>query len=356
MVYNLGKEPLLRLKEYIFTLSPSMGETRMRHMLIDELKQYDATIAVDHIGNVTATLEGMRPFTLALSAHIDTVGVQITNILPTGYLQFRSIGIMPHTLLGQPIVIISEQGDINGMIGFDPTSQYGQPKGLIFDDLWIDIGASSYDEALRKVAIGDLGVFAPRFQIIDDRLISGTSIDNKIGIFCIMEAVKSFRNSGLPINIEIVATSQEEIGLRGSMIATRNSKANACVVVDVDYATDTPASHENQLSRVWLGNGHGVHFKADNNEIMRSLLIELVRKRSKTVQKSVGRYIYGGTDATQMQVCHGGIPTANISIPNRYMHSPIECCAVSDVEQTIQTIIDLIEYFNEHIETSFSPK
>ena len=361
MNYTLDTHARDRLRQYIYTLSPSMQEDEMAKLLRQQLTALGAETHCDHIGNLTATIKGKTEFTLALSAHMDTVALQITNILPSGFLQFRSIGLTPNTLLGQPVVVVSGDKLTNGVIGFDATSQFGQPKGLVFEDLWIDIGARNAEEAALHAKTGDLAVFQPRFDTMNDdaKLITGTSIDNKTGIFCIMEALRELTSNGTttpPVNIEIIATAQEEVGLRGAAVIAAKSHADACIVVDVDYASDMPISHVDQLGNVTLRRGCGVLFKADNNKILRNIIRSLAQDNNVNIQCGMGRFLYGGTDASQFQIIEGGTPTANLTIPCRYMHSPVETCSEHDLETTVAMLIWLAHYFGLHPDTSFTPQ
>lgn len=339
MGYNIDDRALARLHDLVTIVSPTMFETPMTDFLSEKYADMGASMASDHMGNMLASFNNGAERTIALSAHADTIAVQITNILPNGYLQFRPIGPLPHTLLGQRVSILNWKGEVvDGVIGFDPTSQYGQPKGLVFDDLWIDICVPNKSAAIEHVRIGDLAVFTPCFQKRANNCISATALDNRVGLFIISEVANILAQQDANINLEIILTAQEEVGLRGSQIVKTLSKADSCIVVDVEYATDTLTPHCNQLSEVMLGCGPVLLHKADNNRELRNSLAEFASRSNIQIQHGVGRYPYGGTDATQMQVGLGGMPVVNIGIPCRYMHSPIETCSISDISNAINLI------------------
>ncbi|MBO4281749.1 MAG: M20/M25/M40 family metallo-hydrolase [Bacteroidales bacterium] len=331
-----------RLSELMGIISPSMDEVAMATFLRKNWEVAGAIVRTDVMGNVYATLGKGNELNLGIIAHMDTVAVQVTNILPSGLLQMRSIGLRPHTLLGQSMKVKTRNGIIDGVIGFDPTSQYGQPKGLVDEDLWMDIGASSYEQACKTVEIGDLSVFAPRVVKMGEDNICGTAIDDRIGLFIMNECLNWFATHGIKVNLHFIGSVQEEVGLRGAAILAANTHLDACVVLDVDYATDTPTPHENQMGPLRLGRGPGMHVKSDNNPVLRRICKEVADREGIPYQLSLGRFIYGGTDGTSLQIQQKGISVVNINIPCRYMHSPVEMCSIKDVENAVQLLIAVI--------------
>ncbi len=280
--------------------------------------------------------------TLALVAHADTVCVQITTAIGNGKFKFRSVGLSPHTLLGQQIVVITEDGErLDGVIGFDATSQYGQPKGLIFEDLWIDIPGND----TQKITPGDLAVLRPRVSISNETITS-PGLDDRAGLFVMDEVLRWYAEnlSNLKLNLICVATAQEETGLRGSGMFNFSHFPDAVIVLDVDYATDIPTPHEDQMGRLWLHHGPGLQRKADNSPKVRKMIMEAAKRIEKPFQISLGRFIYGGTDGTQLQMTRNpkGYSIANFSIPCRYMHSPSETVSQNDIATSIDILCELI--------------
>lgn len=180
-----------RLKALMDIISPSMTEVLMAKNLREQWEDTGTNVQTDVLGNIYASLDKNyeNRLNFGIVAHMDTVAIQITNILPNGMLQFRSIGIQPHTLLGQSMKVLTNKRVIDGVIGFDPTSQYGQPKGLVLDDLWMDIGASSFEQARKMIEVGNLAVLSPRFSNMGDNTLSGTAIDNRVGLFILNECL-----------------------------------------------------------------------------------------------------------------------------------------------------------------------
>lgn len=353
--WNFDKEALARLHNFIEVISPSMEEVPMAKFLRSRWKGTGAILLTDVMGNVYASIGGGHPLNIGIIAHMDTVAVQITKILPNGMLQLRHIGLRPHTLLGQPMKVFSSKGVIDGVIGFDPTSQYGQPKGLVDEDLWMDIGASDFEDACTKVQIGDLAVFSPRISTMGDNILCGTAIDDRIGLFVMDECLRWFSKHQVPVNLKFIGSSQEEVGLRGSAIIASNTALDVCFVIDVDYATDTPTPHENQMGPLLIGKGVGIHIKSDVNPVLRRIAIKVADDNHIPYQLSLGRFIYGGTDSTALQIQRNGIATLNLNIPCRYMHSPIEMCNKKDVESCTRLLIAIIDELGCSRQNSFIP-
>lgn len=353
--WNFDTEAYERLSCLTNIISPVMEEIPMASYLRKIWLLDQVSIKTDVIGNVCASLVGAKPIHVGLVAHMDTVCIQITKILPNGYLQFRSIGLKPHVLLGAYVHIATKNNILNGIIGFDPTSQYGQPKGLVEDDLWLDIGATDKNAASLLVEVGDLAVLKPHFNILNERYISASGIDNRIGLFIVNECLRWFAENGAPLHLHFIGSVQEEIGLRGAAICISKLPLDACFVIDTDYATDTLTPHENQMGELRLGDGVGMHKKADNNSVLQHLVLECAKSNSIPIQMSLGRFVFGGTDASILQLQAGGIATLNINIPCRYMHSPVELCHKLDVENSINLLIFSICQIAKINKASFIP-
>lgn len=354
--WTFDSEAYERFLKLMMVTSPSMEETAMARFLHKKWKAAGMVISTDVMGNIHAMMHPKASIHIGLIAHMDTVAIQITQICNNGLMQFRSIGLRPHTLLGQPMKILTSKGLIDGVIGFDPTSQFGQPKGLTEDDLWLDIGAINYDEAISKVSVGDLAILAPRCMPLGNDCISGTGIDDRIGLFIITECMDLVTDNSPNVCLHFIGTTQEEVGLRGAAVIAAQYPLNACFIIDVDYATDTFTPHENQMGTLHLGKGVGLHIKSDNNPLLRTLACNVADRYDIAYQKSMGRFIYGGTDATSIQLQCKGIATLNMNVPCRYMHSPVEICNKHDTESAIQLLAGCIKHISITGQSSFIPQ
>lgn len=346
---KLDKEQLNRLTSLLKIISPSMQEANMTDYL---QHQWSGVCQAgkarrDAMGNLEFSIIRNESYpTIALVSHSDTVCVQITCKQCAGQYRFRSVGLSPHTLLGQKVVLVNEEGkEIDGVVGFDATSQYGQPKGLVFEDLWIDIPADNDNE----ITPGDLAVLRPSVSI-SESTVTASGLDDRVGLFIIGEILKHFNDTfgDVPVNLICVATVQEEVGLRGSGMFKFSRTPDAVIVLDVDYATDIPTPHREQLGDLHLHKGPGVQRKADNNPRVRQMIKDAAIRLGKPLQVSPGRFLYGGTDGTQLQMSRvdDGYAVANVTIPCRYMHSPAETVSLSDAADAISILCNVIENFS----------
>jgi len=344
-----------RLKNMLTIVAPTSYEIMMGDFLRNIWTEQGFAVSSDVLGNVYTTLSGVAPIHIGLVAHIDTVAIQITQVLSNGMLLFRSLGLMPQVLIGQMVNILSERGLVTGVIGFDPLTQYGTSKDFTNEDLWIDIGMSSADESLLQVSIGDFAVLQSQYLRLGDNCISCSGIDDRIGLFIVCECMNWFASKGAPVYLHAIGSVQEEIGLRGISVVSGNQHLDACFVLDVDFATDTTTSHENQLGELHLGKGIGMHRKADNNIVLQKIVRDVAEEKELPFQISLGRRIYGGTDTSVLQLQKKGIATININIPCRYMHSAVEICDIRDVEVAVNLLIETIDHIGISNKNSFIP-
>jgi len=344
-----------RLKGLFSVASPYSYEVLMGNYLRELWSSQNYNVSTDVLGNVYASLSGLKPIHIGLVAHIDTVAIQITKIMPNGMLLFRSVGLALPVLLGQRVNVVTSKGLLEGIVGFDPVVQYASTRGLMDDDLWIDIGTRTNQESLSLVDIGDFAVLKGEYGYIGKDYITIPAIDDRIGVFIIDECLRWFAGKEVPLHLHAIGSVQEEIGLRGASVIGHNLPLDACFILDVDYATDTLTPHESQLGKLILGEGVGFHRKADNNIVLQRIIREVAEKYSLQYQVSLGRNIYGGTDATSVQLQMGGIATMNINIPCRYIHSTVEMCSLSDVETAINLLIKVIQYIADIEKKCFIP-
>lgn len=344
-----------QLSELIHIVSPSMKEGEMASYLRDKWKDAGGEVKTDILGNTYASFSKGKGINIGLVAHMDSVAIQITKILQNGFLKFRSIGLRTHLLLGQNMKVQTDGGLLHGIIGFDPMSQHGKNQGIGEEDLWLDIGVNSYEETASILEVGDMAILSPQLNRMDEHLISGTAIDNRIGLFILNECVELFNKYAFDICLHVIGSVQEEVGLRGANVIATQCELDACFIIDVDYASDTLVSYDNQMGSLCLGEGVGLHVKADNNPTLRKILCDVAKRNEISYQKSLGRFIYGGTDATALQIQSGGVATVNINIPCRYMHSPVEMINVQDVEHAINLIMYTLEEISTKQKSDFIP-
>ena len=280
------------------------------------------------------------------SGHYDEIGFQVVNITEGGLVTFRSVGGIDNiTLPGIEVEIITEKGHVPGVIGRKPIHlQTAEERKVVPEpkDMWIDIGATTKDEAKKLVGIGDPVTFRQNFRMLGETRILSKSLDDKIGAFVIAEAFSIISQKKVKIGVACAGTVQEELGLRGAHTGAFGIDPAAAIAVDVGFATEVPGISADQYGVLEMGKGAGLTRNADNNPVLLSRMLKVAEKKKIPVQLETGHRATGGTDTAAIQMTRSGVATALISIPNRYMHTPVEICDLRDVESAINVIVETV--------------
>lgn len=330
------KELIKKLTE---THSPSGREEAIRNLILSELEGFIDGYEVDKLGNLIVWKKGSSEKKVLLDAHMDEIGVVVTNIDDKGFLRIDRVGgVSPYTVLQSRLRF----NDIIGIVGLEgETSEdaVSNIKNLSFDKLYVDIGAKSREEAEKLCPIGTFGTYDSYFVEQGDYYIS-KSLDDRIGCAVIIEVLKRIKN---PKNtIYAVFAVQEEVGIVGASVAGYNINPDVAIAIDVTVAGDTPKAQK----RVSMELGKGACIKVKDagsisNKKIIDTLKELAEKHNIPHQMEV--LIYGGTDARGYQHTKAGIPSAAVSIATRYIHTPSEMVHKDDVEATINLLIKYVE-------------
>jgi endoglucanase len=279
------------------------------------------------------------------AGHIDEIGVMVSHIDDDGFVSFDTIGGWdPQVFVGQRVRLLGRGGPVMGVVGkkaIHIMEKEDREKVSKVEDLWIDVGATSRGEAERRLRIGDPGVLAAGvMEFPNDRLVS-RSIDNRIGAFVVLEALRLLAEdgAGLTSAVTAVATTREEIashggGARASAVAL---EPDVAIVIDVTHATDYPGIEKRRHGDYRLGGGPVLSRGASVSEVVFELLAAAAdaEKIPYTIE-AASRDTH--TDAEAIFNAHRGVATALVSVPNRYMHSPNEMIALEDLERTARLL------------------
>jgi putative aminopeptidase FrvX len=291
---------------------------------------------------------------LALVGHIDQIGVAVTNVEDNGLLTVTTIGgISPEMLLGQRLRFLTRDGEVDGTIGrrrLSPEQNRERPR-IEHADLFVDIGAKDRAEAEAIVRVGDAAVWAgPPVELPGGRLLS-RALDNRLGAYIVLEAAKRIAEAGgAGIDVVAVAAVQEEIGLFGARTSAYVLDPLAAIVVDVTPATDTPGGEARLAGRIELGSGVMIGRGPTLNRKLSDLLGDVAAADGIAHAFEVYSRMTS-TDADEVHVSRSGVPTALLSIPTRYIHSPGELCDLDDVESAVRLIVAVAGHLDG--ETSF---
>ncbi len=322
---------------------PSGFETGPARLWRDEAATLADTVSGDVAGNSIAVLNPKGAPRVMFAGHIDEIGLMVSHVDDDGFLSFQTIGGWDsQVLVGQRVVIAARGGPVAGVIGRKAVhllKSEEKDKATKITELWIDIGAKTRKDALRRVRIGDSAVLAQTSLTLPNGRLVSRSIDNRIGAFIVLEALRRLRRSKPKALVHAVATTQEEIGWLGGGARTSATglEPTVALVVDVTHATDHPGLEKKDVGDVRLGGGPVLSRGSVINPVVFDLLTETA-EREKIPYQLQAAPRDTGTDADAIAGSHRGVATGLVSVPNRYMHSPNEMVDVGDLEKAARLL------------------
>jgi putative aminopeptidase FrvX len=331
------------LTDLATAIGPSGHETSAAQVWRDHCATFTGDVHGDSVGSSYARVKGTAGGpALAIVGHIDEIGIHVSHIDDEGFIKFGQVGGWdPIQLVGQRITLITREGRIPGVIGRKPIhlmKEEDRGKAPELKALHIDIGAKNGDEARTLVRIGDVGVIDVQpLELPNGRIVS-RALDNRVGCYVAAEAARLVaEQGGGPGDVLAVAAAQEETTFAGSRTSSYALEPDLAIAVDVTFATDQPGIEIGERTKHELGSGaviargttlhpaifEGLYAAAEEGEIPFTV-------------ESIGRTT--GTDADAIHANRAGIPTGLVSVPLRYMHSPVELIAWDDADAAAKLI------------------
>lgn len=339
-------ESLEFLKDLLSKPTPSGYEMPGQEVVRSYMKSYADSVTTDVHGNVHGVINPKGKIKVMLAGHCDEIGLMVMHIDDKGYLYFAAVGGVNVPLLqGERVLVHGKKGSIPGVIGVKPIhlmdAKERQSPSHKIHDLWIDIGAKNRKDAEKYVTPGDVATIDTGWIDLKNGLVACRGFDDRIGAFTVAEVLRLLKGKEMNAAVHAVTTVQEEVGLRGAKTAADAIRPDVGIAVDVGFATDAPHMNVKMVGEAKLGGGPILHRGPNFNHTLFDLLEKSAKKaRIKVQQQPIPRG--SGTDANAIQMSHSGAAAALISIPNRYMHSPVEMIHLKDVEQTAKLIAELI--------------
>ena len=338
------------LKEILMAPGISGSEGDIAELMKRELEKSCDEVVIDGFGNVIAK-KGSGPKKIMIAAHMDEVGLMVKHVSKEGFVSFVKIGgIDDRVLAAQRVVIKSDKGDVFGLIGVKPPhlqKEEERKKVIKHDEMFIDIGCASREEALKKISIGDPVVFEPNAGVLNGKLCYGKAVDNRVGCYAM---IKIMEKLGVKAEVYAVATVQEEVGLKGAKTSSFKLAPDFALVIDTTIAGDTPQITENESS-LKLGEGVAITIvEASGRGVIvgqkvKDLMISCAREEKVKYQIDV---IEGGmTDGAMIYMNREGILTGVLSIPTRYVHSSTGVFSTDDVNSAVKLSAAVIEKFSK---------
>ncbi|MCI5778363.1 MAG: M42 family metallopeptidase [Lentisphaeria bacterium] len=351
-----NRKSLAFLETLMRTASPSGYEAEAARVFRDYLADCCA-VRCDVMGNTIAALNPDAPMRVMLDGHYDEIGLQIVYISDEGLLYFRrNGGIDKLNVPSSEVDILTARGRVPGVIGKKPIhllSAAEHDKAVELEDMWIDIGAESREEAEKLVSVGDPVAMRSNFRMLNANRFISKGTDDKIGAFVVAETMRALAKRKLNVAVFGVGAVQEEVGYRGAVAGSFAVAPQVGFAIDVDFAADLPDIPKKQYGDVALGRGPALARSCDNNIVLGQMLRDTAKAKEIPYQEFVSHRATGGTDATMIQLARGGAATALIGIPNRYMHSQVEMCDLRDAFAAVQLLTETIAAFTG--EESFIP-
>lgn len=329
------------LEVLLSEMSVSGEEFTLQDKLERYMKETVETVKCerDRIGDGMYTVEGKSGKKILLSAHIDEIGLMVTGADSDGFLKVTNVGgVKALAYPGHSVKIQTENGIVYGSVAADGKAMKSDGFGV--KDLLVDIGASTREEALRVVSPGDVVVPDTFIRELQNDRISARGLDDRSGVYVIMEALMRARER-TPHTVCAASTVGEETSKHGARWVAERTKPDEAIIVDVTYTSDYPGMRTAEWGEVKLGGGPAICINPIFDKKMTRSLMEIAKEKRIPYQPEVSAG-KSCTDADEIHFAGNGIPTALVSIPLRYMHSPSEVEDAKDLEWCIELLAEYL--------------
>lgn len=344
-------------KKYLFDLlsaaSPSGFEAPAQTITRAFLHGCCDDITQDINGNLIAYKKGSGKHRIMIVGHADEIGFIVNYIDESGYVYVKTLGGFDVNLLPGFRINIHHQGKVvRGIIGKKPIHMMrggdDNPK-LKIEDLWIDIGARTKEEALARVSIGDTATYDDCIEQLSDDLIVSKATDNKVGVYVAAAVMQELAKKKIKAEYYAVASVGEETTMKGAATSAYRIEPDIAIAVDVTFTSDMPGVDKRVYGDVSLGKGPTITLGAAVHPAINGLLQELAAKHNIPVQIEISPS-RTGTDADAIHASRLGTATAVIGIPNRYMHSPNEVISLSDLDHAVKLLVEFIKKVDDNLD------
>lgn len=330
------------LTDIMATKAPTGNETQTSAVVDNFAKPFADSYERDVLGNRYASV-GNSAESIMFAGHIDEIGIIISYIDNDGFLFFQQLGGHDNVMLsGRRVSILTKNGIVNGVTGkkaihlMEAKERKEVPET---HQIWIDIGASSKEEALKLVEIGDSGVFDCGLEKLSNSRYAARAFDDKAGCYCAFEALRRIKLKGANKDFKItaVASTQEEIGTRGALTASYTVNPKIGIAIDVEHATDFPGIDNRKYGQIKLGGGVVISRGPNINPVVFEKLVQCAKANNIPYQINAEPRPTG-TDARVIQMTRRGVATGLLGIPLRYMHTPAEIADLNDIENCVRLL------------------
>ncbi len=335
------------LYSYLNAISPTGFETNGQKIWLEYMKSYSDEYMTDAYGSVAAIINPGKKFKVVIEAHADEISWFVKYIADDGYIYVTRNGGSDHMIApSMRVNIVTEKGIVKGVFGWPAI--HVRPSGKEIypttDNIFIDIGCSTKKEVeALGVHVGCVAIFQDELTELNKKYLTGRALDNRIGGYMIAQVAKKIKDNKikLPFSLYVVNAVQEEIGLRGAEMISRNIKPNVAVITDVTHDTSSPLYDKKIQGDQKCGLGPVLTYGPAVQNNLLKMLIDLAEKNKIPFQRAaVSRST--GTDTDSFAYSGEGVPSALISLPLKYMHTTVETININDMEQVIELMYQFV--------------
>lgn len=341
------------LIQYLNNASPTGFESAGQKLWLEYIRPYVHKTGLDNYGTAYGIINPGKDFKVVIEGHADEISWFVNFITDDGFLHVVRNGGSDQVIApSKRVNIHTPQGIVKGIFGWPAIhTRSGEENNLSpkVDNIFIDIGAKNKEEVLEMgVHVGCVLVYEDEVMTLNERYYVGRALDNRIGGFCIAEVARLLHENKieLPYSLYIVNSVQEEVGLRGAEMIAQSVKPHVAIVTDVTHDTNTPLISKKKFGDVKCGNGPSVTYAPAVHNKLLALIIDAATANEIPFQREAASR-RTGTDTDAFAYSNGGVPSALISLPLRYMHTTVEMAHKDDVNNVIQLIyhtLQKIEY------------
>ncbi|MGL5892685.1 MAG: M42 family metallopeptidase [Bacteroidia bacterium] len=341
----LNNQSLTFLEAYINNASPTGFESSGQRLWLDYIRPYVDTYITDNYGTVAGVINPEAKYKVVIEAHADEISWFVHYITKDGFIYLRRNGGSDHQIApSKRVNIHTDKGIVKAVFGWPAihTREPGKEESPTLKNIFLDCGCASEKEVAELgVHVGCVVTYEDEFMMLNKRYFVGRALDNRMGGFMIAEVARLLHEKKvkLPFALYIVNSVQEEVGLRGAEMITETIKPNVAIVTDVTHDTQTPMMNKVSQGDIASGKGPALTYGPAVHNKLLQLIIDTANKNKIPFQREVASRSTG-TDTDAFAYSNGGVPSALISLPLRYMHTTVESVHRDDVEYVIQLILE----------------
>jgi endoglucanase len=341
----MRQESLEFLRKLLTTPSPSGYESAGQKVWCEYARKYADEVRTDSYGNAVAILNPKGDPKIMLDGHADELGLMIKHIDEKGFIYFQRIGgVDPALVRGKRVHIHSAKGVVRGVIGavaIHLQEKGKDPKVPKMHECFIDIGARNAAEAKRRCAVGDPITFVDDFEMLDKNIAVARAFDNRVGTWTVIEALRLAAESKPACAIYACSSIQEEVswavGGVGAVMNVFNINPHAAVVAEATHATDSPGIDVKEHGEVKLSAGPTISIGREHHPVLVERLRAVARRKKIKVQMEAFS-LTGGSNAMYIHNKQGGVPSAELSVPVRYVHTTVELLDLRDLQNAAELL------------------